>query len=343
MRVTFGDQRANAKLSHQAHQPGFDSCVGEAAKHASTDVREIMRKQPLAITRRGFVSSGLALATTLQIQHAARALGLAAEGGVCNLMAEQEVGPYYVADELLRSDIVEGKPGVPLSLRIMVLDASSCKPLANAAVDLWHCDAAGLYSGFTAQNPTGPGGPGGGPPGGPPPGFDPEHPDNRPGPPESMGPAPLSQPTDKLTFLRGIQLTDADGAVRFRTVFPGFYMGRTNHIHFKVRVGGHASKRSYAAGHTSHVGQVFFPEEVATALMRHEPYSLHKIHRTTQAEDQVFNDQHGELCIARIQPLRGGQFSAGMHAEMIASVDPMATPAAAGRMGGPGGMHPPGR
>jgi len=294
-----------------------------------------MRKQPSTITRRGFVSSGLALATTLQIQQAALALGLTDQAGMCRLMAEQEVGPYYVADELLRSDIVEGKPGVPLSLRIVALDARSCKPLQNAAIDLWHCDAVGLYSGFTAQNPMGPGGP--------PPSFDPEHPDNHPAPPEGMGPPPPGYPTDKLTFLRGIQLTDADGAVSFRTVFPGFYMGRTNHIHFKVRVGGHASGKSYAAGHTSHVGQVFFPEEVATTLMQHEPYSLHKIHRTTQAEDQVFGDQHGELCIARIQPLRGEQFSAGMYAEVIASVDPTATPAAAGRMGGPGGMLPPSR
>jgi len=150
-----------------------------------------------------------------------------------------------------------------------------------------------------------------------------------------MGPPPQSHPTDKLTFLRGIQLTDANGSVSFRTIFPGYYMGRTNHIHFKVRVDGRASGKSYAAGHTSHVGQVFFPEDVATALMQHEPYSLHRIHRTTQAEDEVFGDQHGELSIARIQPMSGGNPATGMRAELIASVDPTATPAAAGRMGGP--------
>ena len=292
------------------------------------------------ISRRRFLASGVAIASTLQLQRAAWALGLGADAQVCVLNAEQEVGPYYVADELLRSDVVEGKPGVPLSLRLMVLDSRSCKPLANAAIDLWHCDAVGLYSAFTKQNPMGPGGPGGPGFGGPPPGFDPDHSNEHGGPPEGMGPPPENHPTDKLTFLRGIQLTDADGVVNFQTVFPGFYMGRTNHIHFKVRVGGESSGKTYAAGHASHIGQIFFPEEIAVSLMEHEPYSRHKIHRTTQSEDGVFNGQHGSRSIASLQAIKPGQFAAGMRADIVASVDPTATPAPAQRMGGPGGPPP---
>lgn len=262
-------------------------------------------------TRRRFLVAGAALATTLQLQRSA----LAADADVCRLIPEQEEGPYYVAGELVRSNIVEGKPGVPLSLRIQVLDARSCKPLSNAAVDLWHCDALGLYAGFTQQNPMGPGGP-------PPP------------PPEEMGPPPQNHPTDNLAFLRGIQLTGADGAVNFQTVFPGYYMGRTNHIHFKVRIGGHLEGTSYQAGHTSHTGQIFFPEQVATELMLHEPYTLRRIHRTTQGEDHVFGDQNGHLAIARLQP---GNFAQGMHADLVAAVDPTATPAGAQRRGRPPG------
>ena len=86
-------------------------------------------------------------------------------------------------------------------------------------------------------------------------------------------------PTDKLTFLRGVQITGADGAVTYETIFPGFYHGRINHIHFKVRLGGHLSGQTYAAGHTSHVGQVFFPEELSLRLMEQAPYSAHAIHR----------------------------------------------------------------
>jgi protocatechuate 3,4-dioxygenase beta subunit len=303
-------------------------------------------KKDSGITRRALIRSGIAMATTLQLQHAARALGLMPDAEVCKLVPEQEIGPYYIADELLRSDIVEGKPGVPLSLRILVLNARTCKPLANAAVDLWHCDALGLYSGFTKQNPMGPGGPDGpsGPPrGGPPPGFDPQHPGNHPGPPENMGPPPHNDPSDKLTFLRGIQLTDAQGVVNFHTVFPGFYRGRTNHIHFEVRIGGHADKKSYAAGNTCHVGQIFFPEEIAAELMNHEPYRLHKIHRVTQSEDQVFGDQHGETSIARLEWIRSKETSAGMRADIVAAVDPTATPGPAGRRDGPRGGNLPDR
>jgi protocatechuate 3,4-dioxygenase beta subunit len=142
-------------------------------------------------------------------------------------------------------------------------------------------------------------------------------------------------PTDKLTFLRGIQLTDRQGAVAFQSIFPGFYQGRVNHVHFKVRIDGHPDAKTYAAGHTSHVGQLFFPEDVAVKLMATRPYADHPIHRTTQAEDGVFNHQHGSLMIATIVPLHGTDLTTGLHAELTVAVDPTATPASIG----PGGDH----
>lgn len=285
------------------------------------------------LTRRRFLGTGIAIATTMQLQRAASALGFVQGSDVCRLVAEQEVGPYYILDDLVRSDVSEGKAGIPLSLRIVVLDARTCQPLQNTAVDLWHCDSLGLYSGYAKQNPMGPGGGV--------PGFDSQHPNNQPGPPERIGLPPENHPTDKLTFLRGIQLTASDGTVVFKTIFPGFYEGRTNHIHFKVRDGIAGSGKSYPAGRTSHIGQIFFPEEVTSQLMRHEPYSLHTIHRTTQREDQVFGDQEGYLSIARLQPLYAGHFEAGFHAELVAAVDPTATPVAARRKGGPEVPPPP--
>jgi protocatechuate 3,4-dioxygenase beta subunit len=297
-----------------------------------------MKKENSEFTRRRFIGSTVGVAAALQLPRAVSAFGLTPPLAGCRLIPEQEVGPYYVADELLRSDITEGKPGVPLALRVVVLDSRTCTPLPNAAIDIWHCDALGLYSGFTKQNPMGPGGPGGF--GGPPRDFDPQHPGNRPGPRENMGAPPANHPTDKLTFLRGIQLTAADGSVNVRTVFPGFYMGRTNHIHFKVRVDGDTDGKSYVAGHTSHVGQIFFPEEVAAELMKHQPYSLHEIHRVTATEDDIFTDQHGDLSVANLQPVRSGEVSAGFRADLVAYVDPNATPAATGRMLGPGGPPP---
>jgi protocatechuate 3,4-dioxygenase beta subunit len=71
----------------------------------------------------------------------------------CVLTPELTEGPYYVAGEKLRRDITEGKAGVPLRLRLTVVNASTCKAVRNAAVDIWHCDAVGVYSGAIAGNP----------------------------------------------------------------------------------------------------------------------------------------------------------------------------------------------
>src|SRR5579859_3282159 len=111
----------------------------------------------------------------------------------CRLSAEQTEGPYYLDRALLRQDITEGKPGQPLVLRLEVLDSRTCRPLSDTALEVWHCDAQGQYSGFTAvsaggpsMGPRSPGPPGGRPPG-PPPGF------GGPG----HGAPPQSVPTDE--------------------------------------------------------------------------------------------------------------------------------------------------
>lgn len=306
------------------------------------------------VSRRRFLRTGVGAAAAWEMQRAAWALRLGKAATVCNTVtAEQEVGPYYVTKELLRSNVREGKPGLPLTLRLAVLDVATCKPLPHAAIDIWHCDALGVYAGFTQVNPAGMG-PGGPPPPpgsdpqqgerrpGPPPGFDPQHPGNRPGPPEGMGPPPAMRQTDQMTFLRGIQFTDAQGQVAFGTVFPGFYMGRTNHIHFKVREGGRVVNRdgatpgkTYVEGHTCHTGQVFFPEEMAVELMRHEPYSRHRIHRTTQAEDMVFNGQHGGSSVCGLRAVDAQRPELGYVAELVVAVNPGATPAPVHGFGGP--------
>jgi protocatechuate 3,4-dioxygenase beta subunit len=288
----------------------------------------VNKEQRMSITRRSFVSRSLATASTLTI--ARRAFGLA-PGETCVLTAEQEVGPFYVTGEFVRQNIAEEKPGIPLRLRLVFVDKATCQPLRNAAVDLWHCDALGIYSGYTKTSlgPPPGGGPGG--PGGPPPDFDPSHgPPNVPppgGPGGSGGRGGGMKPTDQLTFLRGIQMTDANGSVEFRTIFPGFYQGRVNHIHMKVRLGGHKDGKSYAAGHTAHTGQVFFPEDLNLKLMAHQPYASHTIHRTTVAEDMVFNGQDGSSCVATVVPLKADDPSAGYLAELRLGVDSSASPA----------------
>ncbi len=267
--------------------------------------------------------------------------GTTAMGGTtatpsCILTPEATEGPYYLDLTKIRKDITEGSAGIPVRLRTKVLDtANGCRPLENAAVDIWHCDAVGVYSDFTEQS-AGQGGappppPDGGGQYGPPPGGP---------PPEAGGPEAGNagaEPTDDATFLRGVQLTNADGVAEFDTIYPGWYAGRALHIHLKVFLGGKASGDTYEGGHVSHTGQLFFPEDVTDEVATLEPYVNHgDVRLVRHAEDGIFQGS-GEGSIVELTPLvEGGSPEDGFIAEITLGVDPNATPDPAG-MGPAGG------
>ncbi len=156
-----------------------------------------------------------------------------ASAATCVLTPEVTEGPYYVANHLTRRDITEGRPGVPLALRLIVQDASTCRPIKNADVELWHADAGGVYSGVAGNS---------------------GH------------------------FLRGHQRSDASGVVRFDTIYPGWYRGRTPHIHIKVHVG----------GDEVHTGQLFFADATSAAVYRTARYRSHGEADTTNGEDTIY-------------------------------------------------------
>ena len=78
--------------------------------------------------------------------------GVSSGAVTCVLTPEMTEGPYYVPNEKVRRNITEGKPGVALELRLTVVNPSTCKPIRNAVVDIWHADAGGVYSGAIAGN-----------------------------------------------------------------------------------------------------------------------------------------------------------------------------------------------
>jgi protocatechuate 3,4-dioxygenase beta subunit len=297
-------------------------------------------------TRRKFIRSSAATAAALPL--AAKSMRLRAATAPppsCAFNPEQEEGPYYVDRELLRSDITEGKIGLPLRVRVTVVNAKTCAPIPNAALDIWHCDAGGVYSGYTKSNigfgpgarlpgPPPNGGPGGDGPGGP-------------GGPSGMPPKPHT--TDDLVFLRGVQITDAQGTAEFKTIYPGHYPGRVNHIHMKVHVGGGATKAAaadaahptvqhashpgvevYAGGHVAHTGQLFFPEDVSRFVEATHPYAGQKVRRTTLDDDMVFNGQGGAGSVAKLTPVTSTQLSDGYVATLVVAVDPEPTPGLVG-------------
>jgi len=76
-------------------------------------------------------------------------------GTACPVTPEQTEGPFYFDPELVRQDIAEGKAGVPLRLRLQIVDAAACAPSRRARVDIWRCDAAGAYSGYDREHSAG--------------------------------------------------------------------------------------------------------------------------------------------------------------------------------------------
>ena len=172
---------------------------------------------------------------------------LAADEVTCVLTPEQTEGPYYIAGEKVRRNITEGRPGTPLTLRLTVVDSRTCKPIKGAAVDIWHCDASGAYSGFGAGR-------------------------------------------SSRTFMRGIQRTNASGVATFKTVYPGWYPGRTVHIHVKVHV----------RGNVVHTGQLYFSDGVTDAVYKRTPYSRRPNRETRNADDSLFRDG-GRRSLLRLQ------------------------------------------
>ena len=110
------------------------------------------------ITRRGsLVTLGGLAAAALGWKPETAGAGPAAvaSGAVsCVLTPELTEGPYYLPNERVRRNITEGRPGTPLDLRLTVVDASTCKPVKGAAVDIWHADALGVYSGVQGNTGT---------------------------------------------------------------------------------------------------------------------------------------------------------------------------------------------
>ncbi|HUQ64188.1 MAG TPA: intradiol ring-cleavage dioxygenase [Acidimicrobiales bacterium] len=186
----------------------------------------------------------------------------------CVLTPEMTEGPFYIAKEAVRSDITEGKPGTPLHLVLTVVDAGSCQPLSGAAVDIWHADATGEYSGFGAAS------------------------SNR-------------------TFLRGLQVAGADGKVDFRTIYPGWYQGRVEHIHVKVHTG----------GSVVHTGQLFFDPAVSDAVYSAAPYNTHTGQRTTNAQDGIYRigGSHSTLKLAKEGDGYLGTLTMGVQSQAAAS------------------------
>lgn len=167
----------------------------------------------------------------------------------CIVRPEQTEGPFFLDERLNRSDIRSDpatgavKAGVPLRVTFSVMRVGErCPPIAGAVVDLWQCDAAGAYAGV-----------------------------------RDFGGSTVGQ-----KFLRGYQVTDANGIASFTTIYPGWYRGRTVHLHFKIRT---ESARSRVHDFTS---QLYFEDALTERVLAREPYANRGPRDRRNAQDGIY-------------------------------------------------------
>ncbi len=226
--------------------------------------RILSRREALALFR----AAGAAI-LVLCIPRKSRAAQAQSPGTLpaCVVRPEQTEGPYFVDEKLKRSDIRSDpsdgsvKDGVPLklTLRVSQIGSTGCTPLTDALVDIWHCDALGVYS--DVNDP--------------------------------------SFSTTGKKFLRGYQVTDANGTVQFSTIYPGWYPGRTVHIHFKVRTDG-TSSQSY-----EFTSQLYFDDSITDRVHTQALYASKGQRTLKNAQDGIFRDGGDQLLLALTKTSQG--------------------------------------
>jgi protocatechuate 3,4-dioxygenase beta subunit len=286
----------------------------------------ITRRRALAVTGGTVAAGGLAVAgyqaafaddatATADAAASASASAASTSSECMTLMSSVTEGPYYLDGALVRKDITEGKSGVPLTLRLTVVDATDgCTPVPGAAVEIWHCDAWGYYSGYTTANPGGS------------------------APAESED----GSTANDNTYLRGYQIANANGVVKFETIFPGWYNPRTCHIHLKVHTGGEKEDGTYEGGKVNYTGQLFFADDIVEEIFTLEPYSQHSGSYTTLDNDMVYDGGGASSGLLTLEAVHKKDASKGYKGLLTLGVDPDAenTGAGSGGGGGEGGMPP---
>ncbi len=220
---------------------------------------------------KALAAAPLTIALPVSARAAAAQVGLMSTR-VCMLSAEVTEGPFYLEPHLIRANITEGRPGLPMRLKLQVVRAD-CTPVSGARVDVWHCDAQGRYSGVKNL--------GGG------------------------------QDTTGQTFLRGTQNTASDGVAGFLTIFPGWYPGRTTHVHYKV----------FLDERTVLTGQIFFDETVNQTVYDNDPAYARPDKRDSLNATDGIAAKAGKGAYAKVTGTEPGET---LEASLVVGINPKA-------------------
>ncbi|EJM31546.1 MULTISPECIES: intradiol ring-cleavage dioxygenase [Pseudomonas] len=214
---------------------------------------------------------------------------------VYQLAPEQVAGPYFRNPKLLRRNISEGAEGLPLLLRLTIVDAMTAEPVSGALVDIWHCNARGAYSGWSRINP------------------DVE---------VDVGEIGSIPRTDDDTYLRGGQFSDHKGRVRFTTIYPGFYAGRALHIHVAVRIV--AGNEYLEERNVAWVGQLYFPEVVSRGVLNAKAYRGRSSLPVCNADDAYYANMGGEESTLTVWPIGRDSHEDGYFGHLTIGIDTFA-------------------
>ncbi|MGW7255153.1 intradiol ring-cleavage dioxygenase [Streptomyces sp. NPDC054834] len=230
----------------------------------------------------GFASASTDTSTAETDASATTTATSSASAGVCTLTAEVTEGPYSLSGALVREDIREDKEGVEVQYTFTVVDtANDCSPLADALVEIWHCDSLGEYSGFVGGN---------------------GHTED-----------------DNGTFLRGGQMTDSDGQVNITSIWPGHYVSRAVHVHMRVHTDVTLTDDSYTGGELIHTGQLFFDPDINSEVQATSPYSDNTTKETRLDDDTVYDDDGASSGLLTLTAL-GDSVSDGYKATLTVGV-----------------------
>ncbi|KAL1969565.1 hypothetical protein VTN77DRAFT_9003 [Rasamsonia byssochlamydoides] len=218
---------------------------------------------------------------------------LFASNGTCILAPDVTQGPYYVTGELIRNNIVEDQEGVPLYMDIQLIDTNTCEPVPDVFMDLWHCNATGVYSGIVAN-----------------------------GNGNSADSSNLN-----TTFLRGLQKTDSDGVVQFQSIFPGHYTSRATHIHVLTHpinetiVQENNTISGLYISHSSHVGQLFFDQDLISKVEATSPYTSNTQELTENTDDSILAEEADTIDPMMEYVFLGDDISDGIFAWASVGID----------------------